>query len=221
MSESVTASQDSVMARLRAETRPAHDRIEAVPFSTAILEERLGRSRFAGQLVCWHRVHTAMESGLSASDDSAVTAVWNAGMARAHLLEADMSHHGSPAVHAAADDATTATVDWLTSLGSTDPRALLGCLYVLEGSKMGGTILRKRLQSAYGCDPEHLSYFWSSGVSPMPDFVAFKERMESVLADRGDQDRVVAAASDMFDHLTDVLLGLVQDDESDASTNKA
>jgi hypothetical protein len=55
----------------------------------------------------------------------------------------------------------------------------------------------------------------------MPDFVAFKERMESVLADRGDQDRVVAAASDMFDHLTDVLLGLVQDDESDASTNKA
>ena len=221
MSESVTASQDSVMARLRAETRPAHDRIEAVPFSTAILEERLGRSRFAGQLVCWHRVHTAMESGLSASDDPAVTAVWNAGMARAHLLEADMSHHGSPTVHPVADDATTATVDWLTSLGSTDPRALLGCLYVLEGSKMGGTILRKRLQSAYGCEPEHLSYFWSSGVSPMPDFVAFKERMESVLSDRGDQDRVIAAASDLFDHLTDVLLGLVQDDESDASTTEA
>ena len=89
MSESMTTSQDSVMARLRTETRPAHDRIEAVPFSTAILEERLGRSRFAGQLVCWHRVHNAMESTLSASDDTAVTTVWNTGMARAHLLEAD------------------------------------------------------------------------------------------------------------------------------------
>ncbi|MCH2141142.1 MAG: biliverdin-producing heme oxygenase [Phycisphaerales bacterium] len=208
MSDPAVANQNSVMQRLRMETRPAHDRIEAVPFSEAILEERLPQSLFAGQLTCWLRVHQTLEGALSASEDDAVQAVWKEEMARTSCLEGDLLHHGEPAVSSEAEAATDRTTQWLESLAQTEPRSLLGCLYVLEGSKMGGAILRKHLQAAYGCESTHLSYFWSSGVSPMPDFKAFKERMESALPDKRDQDQVVAAASGMFDHLTDVLMGL-------------
>lgn len=208
MTDPNVINQNSVMQRLRMETRAAHDRIEAVPFSEAILEQRLPQALFAGQLACWLRVHQTLEGSLSASEDDAVQSVWMEEMARTSCLEADLLHHGEPSVTTEADAATTRTTSWLESLAQTEPRALLGCLYVLEGSKMGGAILRKHLQAAYDCDPTHLTYFWSSGVSPMPDFKAFKERMESALPDKLDQDRVVAAASAMFDHLTDVLTGL-------------
>jgi len=196
------------MLRLRTETRPAHDRIEAVPFSTDILEGRLPRGLFAGQLACWLRVHEALERSLAASEDEAVQAVWRSSMARTSHLAADAAHHGQATVSGAASQATTAAVTWIESLAATDPRSLLGCLYVLEGSKMGGAILRRHLQDAYGCEPDHLTYFWASGPSPMPDFKAFKDRMESALPEAADHDRVVAAASTMFDHLTDVLIGL-------------
>ena len=111
---------------------------------------------------------------------------------------------------AAAATATLKTVNWIAGLADSDPRALLGPLYVLEGSKLGGTILRRCLDEAYGCGPEALSYFWASGTSPMPDFKAFKARMETALTDESDRDRVVAAASGLFLQLTDVLEGLLE-----------
>ena len=116
---------------------------------------------------------------------------------------------------ATAATATMGIVTWIAELANDHPEALLGPLYVLEGSKLGGTILRKCLDEAYQCGPEALSYFWASGTSPMPDFKAFKERMESVLTTTSQQDQVIAAASEMFNRLTDVLAGLIEGLDTD------
>jgi len=209
MSTTQSVSQDSVMARLKLETRPAHDRIESVPFSMMMQEGRLPQARFAGQLACWLAVHGTLEAGVRESDDEACTAVWIESMARTSHLRNDLACHGDMDMPPAAATATLKTIGWIATLAVTDPRALLGCLYVLEGSKLGGTILRKCLDDAYNCGPEALSYYWASGASPMPDFKAFKERMEAALTTDDDRDRVVAAASGLFDHLTDVLDGLL------------
>ena len=211
------------MARLKAETRPAHDRIESVPFSMMMQEGRLPRQRFAAKLACWLAVHGTLEAAVRESDDEACRAVWIESMARTKHLRNDLAHHGDMDLPSAAAAATVKTVAWLAALSTTDPRALLGCLYVLEGSKLGGTILRSCLDKAYQCGPEALSYFWASGTSPMPDFKAFKERMEAALTTDDERDRVVASASGMFDHLTDVLEGLLcgLDTSSETQTEPA
>lgn len=205
------AQQDtaSVMLRLRTETRPQHDHIESVPFSLAMQEGTLPRSSFVAQMMCWERVHGTLESSLADSRDEAVRAVWRPEMARTGHIRADMAHHGEGSLNDQTIAATDATVTWISSLAQDDPRALLGCLYVLEGSKMGGTILRRCLSEAYDCPPEHLSYFWaSSDTSPKPDWDRFKGRMDPALGCREDQDRAIAAAGDMFDHLTEILLAI-------------
>ncbi len=209
MSDPTLVDQNSVMQRLRAETRPAHDRIESIPFSVMMLEGRLPRERFAGQLACWLAIHGVLEEALRGSDNSTCRSVWLDGMARASHLRHDVACHGSPEVpdHAAA--ATLRTVAWIASIAASRPVSLLGCLYVLEGSKLGGAILRRSLDEAYQCGPEALSYFWASGASPMPDFTAFKGRMEQAITTVADRDAVVAAACSMFDHLTQVLEGLL------------
>lgn len=209
MSLSTSPDKNSVMDRLKVETRPAHDRIESVPFSMMMQEGRLPQARFAAQLACWLTVHGTLEAAVRESDDEACRDVWVESMARTQHLRHDLCCHGAMDLPDEAAASTIKTVAWLSELSSSDPRALLGCLYVLEGSKLGGTILRKCLDDAYGCGPEALSYYWASGTSPMPDFRAFKERMEAALATDDDRDRVVAAASGMFEHLTDVLAGLL------------
>ena len=217
MSTATTHDKNSVMDRLKWETRPAHDRIESVPFSMMMQEGRLPRARFAAKLACWLTVHGVLEAAVAQSDDAACAAVWVDSMARTSHLRHDLCCHGDMDMPAAAATATLRIVKWLSGLADTDPRALLGCLYVLEGSKLGGTILRKCLDDAYGCGPDALSYFWASGTSPMPDFKAFKERMEAALTTDEERDRVVAAASGMFEHLTDVLEGLLEGLDSAAA----
>lgn len=209
MSTVPTIDKNSVMDRLKWETRPAHDRIESVPFSMMMQEGHLPRARYAAKLACWLTVHGTLEGAVAQSNDAACTAVWTDAMARTSHLRHDLCCHGDMDMPAAAAQATMNLVKWIAELADTDPRALLGCLYVMEGSKLGGTILRKCLDEAYNCGPEALSYFWASGTSPMPDFKAFKERMEAALTTDDERDRVVTAASGMFDHLTDVLEGLL------------
>lgn len=173
-------------------------------------EGKLPQSRFAAQMACWLTVHSQLEDAIAASETPACNVVWQSAMARTSHLRHDLACHGDVDMTASAATATMGVVTWIATLADQDPEALLGPLYVLEGSKLGGTILRKCLDEAYQCGPEALSYFWASGTSPMPDFKAFKERMESALPTKEQQDRVVAAASEMFDRLTDVLSGLIE-----------
>ncbi len=208
---SETDTHNSVMLRLRTETREAHDRIESVPFSELMLQGRLPQGRFAGQMACWLAVHCVLEDAVGTSNSAACKAVWVEGMARTSHLRHDLACHGEVDLPASAAVAAIDTVAWIASLSESDPEALLGCLYVLEGSKLGGTILRDCLDKAYNCGPEALSYFWASGKSPMPDFKAFKERMEAAFTTDDQHDRVVAAASGLLNKLTDVLAGLLED----------
>jgi heme oxygenase len=208
---SETDTHNSVMLRLRTETREAHDRIESVPFSELMLQGRLPQGRFAGQMACWLAVHCVLEDAVRTSNSTACKAVWVEGMARTSHLRHDLACHGEVDLPAPAAVAAMDTVAWIASLSESDPEALLGCLYVLEGSKLGGTILRGCLDKAYNCGPDALSYFWASGKSPMPDFKAFKERMEAALTTDDQRDRVVVAASGLFNKLTDVLAGLLED----------
>ncbi len=208
----------SVMDRLKAETRRAHDDTEAIPYSAALIARRLPVERFIGQLAAYRTIHGALEAALSTSADPTVAAVWDSAMAKAHLLDADLSHFGidgdleTSAAPLPTRAAADAFADRIMDLHESDPVSLLGFLYVLEGSTLGATILRGHLAAAYGLeDGRGLAYQSPYGASPMPQWMAFKARMNEAVTDAATQDRVVAAAQEAFRRIGDVLRTLSDD----------
>lgn len=199
----------TLMERLKAETSEAHDRTEAIPFNVRILERTMPQARYAGQLACWGRVHAVLEGALNGSQDPFVQGVWPGTTERAPLLAADLAWHGDADVPESADTATSEMVEWIETVAADDPVRLLGILYVLEGSTLGGMILRKHLSELYEIDgDEGLAYYSVHGRDVMPNWKAFKARMNEGVPCPDAQRRIIESAGETFDRLGRVLTGL-------------
>jgi heme oxygenase len=204
-----TAEQTTLMDRLKAETAHAHAETEAIPFNAGIMAKTMPQARYAGQLFCWCRVHEVLESALNASTDSVVQGAWVGTTERAPLLAADLQWHVEADVPPEALQATTDMAEWVQAVGSDDPRCLLGMLYVLEGSTLGGMILGKCIAEMYGCEGDAgLAYYSAHGNKVMPNWMEFKARMNASVTSPEDQDRIVAAAVETFRRLGLILTGL-------------
>lgn len=214
------------MDRLRTETRGAHELTEAIPFSSAMVEQRLPRDRFVGQLGAYLLVHRALERALAASTAPVVVKVWGDDLRKTPLLERDLAFHarhghdaargGEPSAKAlAAAQRFAAAID---ELAPKDPAALLGMLYVLEGSTLGAAVLRGHLAKTYGLDDPALreaagapgdlpglAYYAPYGPSPMPHWKQFKERMNAAIVDPAQQERAIAGADEAFRRIGEIL----------------
>lgn len=197
-----------IMQRLRAETREQHLATEAIPFSASILDGSLPRSAYAGQLAAYLPVHVALERAVDAGRHPALAAVWTDDMRKTALLEADLAFLGAHSLDADAREASADLAGWVDDLAETDPVAMLGVLYVLEGSTLGGALLRRHLSAAYGLTDAGLRYYSPYGVGPKPHWVAFSERMNAAVTDAGDADRIVAAADETFRRIGRILSAL-------------
>tara|TARA_B100001059_G_scaffold209031_1_gene221708 strand:- start:1098 stop:1766 length:669 start_codon:yes stop_codon:yes gene_type:complete len=202
---------ETLMDRLKSETAAAHDRTEAIPFNECIIGRTMPQSRYAGQLECWGRVHHVLETSLDASQDPFIKMVWPGTAKRAPLISADLEWHGEADAPEESRIATTEMVQWVESVASDDPVKLLGILYVLEGSTLGGMILRKHLSELFDIDGEEgLAYYSVHGRDVMPNWKLFKARMNDGVPCPEAQQRIIDAASETFDRLGKVLMGLSQ-----------
>ncbi|HMN96759.1 MAG TPA: biliverdin-producing heme oxygenase [Phycisphaerales bacterium] len=203
--------QPSLMDRLKAETRKAHDETEAIPFSAAMVAERLPVERFVGQLAAYRIVHAALESALAAATQPEVRSVWRNDLAKGPLLERDLAAFARRGI--AFDDAGIGPAsEFAESIGRAaerDPLRLLGALYVLEGSTLGAAVLRGHLASAYGLTAdEGLAYQSPYGASPMPHWREFKARMNDAVVEPTAQERVIAGAIEAFERIGRILASL-------------
>jgi heme oxygenase len=206
------------MDRLRHETRAQHRATEAIAFSTAILDGTLPRAAYAGQLMAYLPIHRALERAVERSRHPAVGSVWRARMRRTPLLEADLAVLGVTGDEdGAARGHAQAMVDWIESLAASDPISLLGVVYVLEGSSLGGAILRGHLAAAYGLTDAGLRYYAPYGSHPKPHWVDFGKRMNLAVADAADADRVVAAAAQTFTRIGHLLEALFEPEPAAAA----
>ncbi|MCA9292067.1 MAG: biliverdin-producing heme oxygenase, partial [Phycisphaerales bacterium] len=212
-----------IMDRLRAETRDAHDATEAIPFSAAMIQDRLPKAAYVGQLLAYAIVHRSLDRALATSNDATVAAVWHDDLAKVPLLDADVAYFAAE-IDGVAPDAVAAAEDWaaeIRRLATSRPVALLGYLYVLEGSTLGATILRQHVALMYRLDldqPRGLQYYSPYGNAVMPHWKAFKERMNAAITDPDDQSRVLDAAREAFGRVGTILQALSVDlDETPAS----
>lgn len=118
--------ENSARMALRAATGPYHERVDRV-FSTARLDDRQSYGQF---LLAQAGAHIAAEDALTRAGIDAIIADWPERQRKAALI-ADLSDLGLEAPDEADGPALEGEAE------------LLGALYVLEGSRLGGALLKR------------------------------------------------------------------------------
>ncbi|MEX2642228.1 MAG: biliverdin-producing heme oxygenase [Acetobacterales bacterium] len=177
------AAPPPLFAALRARTEAAHRRLEATPRLRRLLSDDYGRGEYVALLARFAGFFGPLEDRLLAPDRDAARRCGY--RPRMPALSADLRAFGATddRVQAAAVPAPEGTA------------AEIGCLYVLEGSRLGGTQIARRLGETLGLTPEHGLRFFSGDTAPGRGWKAFRHRA-AALSD--DADRAVAAASQTF-----------------------
>jgi len=83
----------------------------------------------------------------------------------------------------------------------------LGCLYVVEGSTLGGQAITRQLQKSLGLSPESGAAFFNGyGAETGARWKAFGFRLEEAAARLEQDDSIVAGANETFRTLGDWLM---------------
>lgn len=186
---------------LKSATWPLHQRAEHHPFQAAIMRGSIPRAGYIAQLEQTLLVHEALEGHLASL------------RARVPALAAMVQDHHFRVPHARADlaalggstspTALAATRAFIAEIGTcaaTTPHALIGYLYVLEGSTNGAKFIAKALAKALGItDGRGLSYQDPHGERQRERWTAFKEGLNTLELSDSQRPEVIEAAASLFD----------------------
>lgn len=194
-----TRAVTTAMARLRAETRPHHERVERrVP----LMDPALPLARYRGVLERFHGFYAPAEQRLEAVAGWAALGLDPVARRKTHRLRRDLRDLGLPE----AEIDALPECRRLPALGDL-PRAL-GCMYVLEGATLGGALIGRQLQRSLGLTPRRgAAFFASYGERRAPMWKEFGAALDRYAASPTVQDAVVRSAAATFDAMEAWLAG--------------
>jgi heme oxygenase len=197
---------NTVMQRLKAETRDLHTHAETRTLQRAIASGEVDRTTFSAYLGQLYHVHRSLESALENSRDTIpiVRSLATGDRMRVPDLERDLAFFGVKRDEVAAGDSARRFSAQIEETRETNPVALLGALYVLEGSTNGGRFLARALRRSWDLDSEGLSYFDPYGDEQPQKWGAFKQQMDEALLDPGEEDAIVEMAKATFRAIANV-----------------
>lgn len=190
--------------RLKVETQAMHTAAERHVFHQLLFSGTLPVDRLAEQHAAAGRVQSALERALDNVQTACpeVAAVYRGYHRRADLYTKDVAGlSAAPRSGASAPEA--AFTARLSGWASTDPIALLGALYVLEGSTNGGPFIQKAM--ARSMPGVTLSALNPHGPDQAPRWTAFKTAIDGLGLTRDRQDAVVRAAAETFSALCSIM----------------
>ncbi len=193
------------MATLRLRTRPHHERAENVPLMQALFHGSASREDYVRWLRTLAIAHAGLERQLAGCDHPAVGAVWRDDMRRLPDLLDDLRALDARRTPDSPDatDAVLALVDRIMLAGGEDPPALLGYLYVLEGSRNGAELFGDTVTGALELGAGAGTTFLTRAARDRKrEWEGFSRRMNAALSDPDALDAAAAAAGEIFDALT-------------------
>ncbi|MEW2115057.1 biliverdin-producing heme oxygenase [Streptomyces sp. NPDC005474] len=213
----MTTAPAAVVERLRTSTRTWHDALEATPFAGAMIAGTLPIERYVCQLAAYRLVLEALEGALEGASEgrlegthegelarvtgSSAAPVWSPDLRKLPFIERDLAYFaelGTSPGPWAAEEAETFAAEIRRRADASDLPALLGFLYVMEGSTLGALVLHPYVSAAYGLPGADGVAYYTSGDRDR--WARLTARMNRALTDPGTQDQVVAAAHSAFRH---------------------
>lgn len=202
---------ESLMNRLRRETEEHHRKIEALPFFDALMAGTLPLRSYVGLLKAMAVVNGVLESALSRAAHPLLASLWREDMRKLPLLHADLASledHGPGDIIPAAEralDLAAAVRRWSASQSF----ALLGCLYVLEGSMLGAKVVRHKVAQMLGPrGGAGLAYLSAYDADGADHWRGFSRRMDAVPRDQEVCRTIVEGARATFEGIGRIVAAL-------------
>lgn len=133
----------SIMQRVREAIEPAHQAIEQTDFSKSLMDGRISRSAYCQYLAQMWRIHHQLEQTLPACTSTGQ--YFDSEMIRTPAIERDLRALDSGVESHEPMPTTQSIEEQLQTWGRSSPFALLGCCYILEGSRMGSLMIGRAL----------------------------------------------------------------------------
>lgn len=177
----------TVLERLKKETRPAHDRIE----KAMDLERRIAtRDAYRDLLIRFHGFHSAWEKeagGVVQDKD------FFERRRKTKLLVQDLAALGL------SEEEIIRLPECNPLMPLPSPAAVLGSMYVVEGSTLGGAIIARAVEQRLGLDAQTgCAYFKSYGRETAMMWKQFGAKLLEVSSPDTD-DMIVLSAQKTFD----------------------
>jgi heme oxygenase len=211
MKEGLFGQQLTLMEELKAASFSSHTRLQTLPFFEALAACQLPLESYVGQLRSLAVIHGVIEQALAQCGDQRIASVWTDDMRKLHLLLQDLKYFEPRTVAdlKGAVDSTQNAAHVLRLMMIEDPISLLGCMYVLEGSTLGATVVRPMVARALLLDgTDGTSYLSSYGLTARAKWVGYAQRMNALLLTPQERSQVSIAANQLFKLLESVLHSL-------------
>jgi len=192
---------------LRTDTAGLHQRLETLPFFTALHAGTLHRVSIVSYLRCLLIIHAVLERSLVSS--APLAELGRHAPAKVPLLVADLDALGAgnfPSLSAPMRAALNYAAAIVAS--GDDPLTLMGVLYVLEGSQNGGVVLRHAYAQCLGVPQQRLSYIGCYGQGTAAHWKGFIECLNARALDEHQVQEVAQAATRCFERLAAIFAGL-------------
>ncbi len=183
----------NILERLKNESAPHHDRVEANPYAKAIMAGTIDLPGYKQYLQLFYGYIAPLERLAEASDALAESGYELERRRKTPMLERDLQNLGLSREQLN----TLPLCKELPDLST--PGKLLGCFYVIEGSTMGGQMITKKLsQSLELTLEEGLSYFYSYGPDARTRWSEFREQLLEAGQDESRQQEIAESAIETF-----------------------
>ncbi|WP_262299999.1 biliverdin-producing heme oxygenase [Microvirga sesbaniae] len=183
----------TLLERLKIETRPAHDRIEA---AIDLDRRTASREAYRDLLIRFYGFHAAWER--KAAERAPDRAFFD-GRRKASLLARDLEVLGLKS------DDIIGLPQCRPLMPLPAPAAVLGSMYVVEGSTLGGAIIARQVENRLGFTAETgCAYFRSYGRHVGAMWKSFGAMLQEASSPEAD-DLIVGAAQDTFTVMHDWL----------------
>ncbi len=198
--------------RLREATHVDHARTKKHPLMAGLVAGSIDHAGYAGYLGQLLHVHTTLGAALrdGAERHYSVFVVAREHHFREPALRADLEALGEPPERTAPLPATGLFCERINGLAAEAPQALLGTLYVLEGSTNGGCLIAPAVRRALGL-PEGVRAGPGTvcldphGPNQRHKWSFFKKCIDVLTLAPADHDLIVAVAIDAFRGVYDIL----------------
>lgn len=185
----------SVMNLVRSAISGSHFQIEQTDFSKGMLDGSMTVTNYSRGLVqLWH-IHSTLES--CATKRPEVSGFFTKEMVRSETIQRDLQAFGFRTDNFEQMIETIAIVEQLKEWALEKPYAILGCIYILEGSRMGSLMIAKPLRKSLGLtsgDVTGVEYHTEGAAGTPMRLRSFKEKVDQAgLGDAAETELIQGA----------------------------
>ncbi|MCQ4085410.1 biliverdin-producing heme oxygenase [Saccharibacillus sp. JS10] len=183
----------SILERLKNESAPYHDRVEANPYASAIMSGTIDLHEYKQYLALFYGFIAPLERQAEASPGLESSGYDLSARRKTPMLEKDLMELGMSSQEIADIPLSEELPDVSTA------EQLLGTFYVIEGSTMGGQFITRKLLGTLAITPDSgLSYFNAYGEHSRARWGEFRELLLAAGTNESQCDEITRSAIDTF-----------------------